>query len=197
MLIGSVFLANAKAAPGTVIRLNPSNITGLPDDVFEVQLTIENGYDVYAWGVDIQLVPLERVITQIAYVEGPYLQGIGIDTIWPIPLYDKVAGQAKIGCSRSGPVSGASGNGVLATVTFQVLEAGDSPIGLINIKLIDSYGNLMPFTAYDGSYTGPTLNLGEKKSSQVVQLLLELLLVSSLASRTLAPSPCTQGSDGT
>jgi hypothetical protein len=160
ILIG-VFFAPAKAAPGTVVRVSPSNITGLPDDTFEIQLTIENGYDVYAWGIDIQIVALERVITPIAYTEGSYLQGIGVSTNF-LNAYDKLAGQVKLGCSREGPVSGVSGDGVLATITMQVLEAGTSPIDLINVKLIDSYGNLMPFKAYDGSYDGPTVNLVQK-----------------------------------
>jgi len=165
LLLVPAFLDRANAAPGTIVRLTPSIINGLPGDIFELQITIENAYDLYGWGVDLEFAPLERVLSPdvLQTVAGPFLEGIGIETYWQTPVYEKTFGQLHLGCTRKGPVSGVSGNGLLATTKFNVTEAGTSPIEMVNLKLIDSYGNLMNYHAYDADYNGPTVNLVNKE----------------------------------
>lgn len=166
LLLGVIAAPVVAPVGNTRVFIDPSLVYGHPegsDNTFVVELKVSTGKDVYGWGIDIQIVALERVITPIAYEEGSFLKAPGVDTYWQLPAYDKINGIIHIGCTRLGDTPGVDGDGTLAKITFQVLEAGNSPLDLVATKLIDSYGNLSPHAAVNGEYQGPVVNLVMKE----------------------------------
>lgn len=53
------------------------------------------------------------------------------------------------------PITGASGNGVLARVALQAVGSGSSPLNLTNVKMADANGISIPPTDANGFYIGP------------------------------------------
>jgi hypothetical protein len=43
-----------------------------------------------------------------------------------------------VDCTLEGPVQGVRGSGVLATITFHVIDAGQSTLDLYNVTLLDA-----------------------------------------------------------
>jgi hypothetical protein len=113
------------------IKIEPMQTLKLDvDETFTINVTVENCVNVYAVQVDIRYDPY--VLDALSVVEGPFLPSAG-STIVALnetnvfleaePPY----GQVYYVASLTGwDVLGASGSGVLCTVTFKVLSTGSS-----------------------------------------------------------------------
>lgn len=159
------------------ITVEPKTTYGHPSDVFSVDINIQYGEDVFAWGFRLSFVPLGKVLTPLGWEEGNFLPAGG-ETFFSAS-YDILTGSILFGDTLLGPLPGVSGDGTLVTVTFQVMEAGETALELSDAKLYDSTGSLIKHHALSGFYAGPTIDLIQKRLSTHAPHVGETLYLSA------------------
>jgi hypothetical protein len=122
----------------TSVQLDPSTIT-IPEigKTFSVNATITNVTGICAW--DIELYYRNSILICIDANEGPFLQ-TGGNTMWAQNItntYNSTHGRVFIGCSLLGQVPGVNGSGVLAAITFQTQDGGDTLLHFDSTRLYD------------------------------------------------------------
>jgi hypothetical protein len=138
----SISLMKPVRADGTpTIRINPAS-QELPDTIvgqtFGVNITINDVTDLWAWKVRLNWNPQILNITNVQ--EGPFLQSAGNTLFIWSGLGATTINQGyirEISCNLL-VATGASGSGVLATLTFKVLAAGTSDITINETELLSS-----------------------------------------------------------
>jgi hypothetical protein len=93
-------------------------------------------------------------------VEGSFLKSVGTTTFANVTTqnFNATNGQVTMSCNFTSSSVGASGNGTLASVTFQVLANGSTPIVMARIQMTDSFGRPISYTKADGSFSNiPTI----------------------------------------
>jgi hypothetical protein len=139
--------------PTARIFINPPSIVDpnlIAGDSFSVDLNIESGTDVHNWTANIAYV--NTILSASGVVEGSFLSNVGL-TIFSLTIqndFNATHGMIQLSCTLG--TGGATGNGVLATITFDVLDLGQSPITLSDVTLFDSAGTALPFTTADGFF---------------------------------------------
>jgi hypothetical protein len=154
---------------GTTLSVEPTANFGLnPMQQFSINITVSNVVDLYAWQFLLyyQSSVLNGSVDQYGnpvIQEGPFLStGAPLGTFFVISRftdnYNDTHGLIWVGCTRVGNVSGVSGSGILATVTFTTVGGGSSVLHLEETELIDSPmsgENFLPHTPIDGwAYVG-------------------------------------------
>lgn len=122
------------------LSIAPSNVVVELNHVFTVDVTIANVTDLYGW--EIKLYYENAILNFTDVVEGPFLKSGG-STIWEInidPSHDATHGMIQFGASLLGEVPGVSGNGTLATVSFQAVALGNTDLDIVDAIVLD--GNL-------------------------------------------------------
>jgi len=140
-------------AQGALIFVDPPSITGpLPGDQFGVDLYIMNvwGDGVHAW--EVELLFDKKVLNVFKFIEGDFLMGGGFTTF--NYYIDNPSGFAMCGATGDMYHYGVWGEGILATVIFEVVGGGSSPIDIYEIDLFDRDKNPLPHTADDGYFQG-------------------------------------------
>lgn len=168
VLLSSIVLVAAGfgKATATKIRIEPTLIDNqdMSMSTIQVDVTIENVEDLYGWGVCLKFAPLRTVL---AYYEttgqADFLSGPGVSVFVPTPYENVAEGTLYIGATRMMDVPGVSGSGKLATVTFNVLQAGESPIEIVDSTLVNSDNEMIPHHQFDGYYQGPVAQLVRKE----------------------------------
>lgn len=157
IILAMIPLARADTAK---ITLNPSNVRDLDTGAtFTADVTITDASNVYGWQVNLTFTP--GVLSVSGVTEGTFFADFN-ETVWPVPKIYNDRGVVWFSASLwpPYPAEGASGNGLLATISFKV-ESGASSAMHFDSKgtklnaIIE--GNLSPitdFTAQDGSFTG-------------------------------------------
>ena len=120
-----------KPEPSPIIKVDPANVTKhVVNSTFTVNVTVENCVNVYAVQVDIRFNP--NVLNLINISEGPFLPSAGPTLVMKAnsssnndtqPL---TAGAYFVDTHFGSDVTGASGNGTLFAITFQVLSEGST-----------------------------------------------------------------------
>ena len=140
-------------APDQYFMLKPYALTvGGPDDMFVISITLL-AYDVYGW--DIKLYYESSIVNVASVAEGQFLKSGG-ETLFIRTIdneYNETHGRITVACALLGDVSGVSGSGVIATVTFRTKEFGFSYLELEDTKLANPNGQPIPHAAYDGYVT--------------------------------------------
>jgi Cohesin domain len=139
-------IAPAEAA---VISVQPSALSVAVGQTFSLDIQISSVSDLYAFQFDLDFAP--SVLAATGVTEGTFLLTAG-GTFFVPGTIDNVAGSISfVADTLIGPVSGASGDGVLAEIDFTALLAGVSPINISNEILLDSNLNVIPDSVVDGS----------------------------------------------
>ena len=151
------------------IPTHPSDF-GHPGDEYEMSVTIDNADNVWSIGFIVDYAPYARPLLVAEVFEGPFMGQDGYDTSFTKKI-NVFKGELKIGITRlvtSGkPIAGASGEGVLCTFKFKVVECGDSDYDLTDVEVleavpIDEWTYILeplPYNAYGGYYAGCTADL--------------------------------------
>ena len=131
LLACSVFTAHA--AP-TTITLTPSLTNLTVGDSFTLDINIQGAVDLYAWQFDVNFA-LAGLLDAMAPVDGGFLSP---GQTYGAGVVDNGAGTITgIFSALSGP-TGVTGDGILASITFQAMLAGTATIVAANITLLDS-----------------------------------------------------------
>lgn len=139
--IGHVSLTGAQASPEFAI--DPSTQV-LPASTSSVQVSvrIESGNSVAAFQFVLKYDPM--VLGEPAVSEGPYLGSSGrtVSCLEPVVDSDRDGpGTVQYGCATTGSGGGASGSGVLATVSLRVTHPGSSGLELLRARLGSDLGD--------------------------------------------------------
>jgi len=139
--------------PPAKLYISPPRVvdpTLIPGSAFTVNLTLSNATDVHSWSAKVLYV--NSILNATNVVEGSFLSSVNATTFSSTIQYGYNATHDMIQMSCSLSEGGANGKGELATMTFQVLAFGQSPIAILDPDLRDSLDTLLPFTKTDGYF---------------------------------------------
>jgi PKD repeat protein len=133
-------------APETVVFVDPPVATANPGESFTINVNVTDVEDLYSWGAKIswQL----GLLTVTNAEEGPFLQAGG-STFF---TWNPHAGYVDLACTFLGAVPGVSGSGGLASVTFEVMKAGNCTLDLYDTTLLNSSLVQISHQAFDGYF---------------------------------------------
>ena len=132
LILSIINIHDIHTSPQPTIKIEPKNNERISvGETFNINVTVEGCENIYAVQVDIRYDPY--ILRAIKVIEGPFLKSFGETLVLfnesrineeATPPY----GQVYFVASLTGEATGASGSGVLLTVTFQVLKDGSSLI---------------------------------------------------------------------
>ena len=147
ILLASLPIASG-VCEGAVIP-SVGSTTGTIGTTVSVPIDIAGVTDLFAWQFDIRFDPSILAATSIG--EGSFLLGAG-STFFVPGLIDNVAGLITFSSnSLLGMGGGRTGDGLLATLSFQAIGAGTTSIALQNLTLLDSQFNEILYISRDGA----------------------------------------------
>jgi Cohesin domain len=168
-------ICGAVPAFATGISIQPSTKTVSPGQTFTLDVSITGAVDLYAYQFDVGFNP--SVLAANSVSEGAFLAGAGTTFFFPGTI-DNVGGSIAFNAdSLIGAIPGASGNGILATLSFTALGSGSSSVGLFNVQAFDSFGEGIALTTSDANVNVS----GVPEPSSAVLLAIGFLALSALA----------------
>lgn len=156
MLFGAVNVSHSDPIPTTTLSVNPSEIMLLPGQSFEISVDITDVVDLYTWAFELHYAPFGNLLAFRIVREGPFLGQDDMETDFSYSA-STLDGVVKVGSTRLGQVSGASGSGTLATLEFVVVEGGGCDLTLMNTRLIKSISGkkeMIPHNVVNSLFNG-------------------------------------------
>jgi hypothetical protein len=155
-LITPLYTTHAEGS--TTIQLVPSTTTVGSGTTFTLDVTVTDVTDLAVW--EFRLFYLNTILNCTNITEGPLLKAGG-STFFDSTIrnaYNATHGWLLAGSTLLGQVPGVNGTGTLATITFQTVAAGDTPLQFSNDPLVtfllDSSPpprHSIPFITIDGT----------------------------------------------
>jgi len=145
------FISPRPPLPEITLKITPPAIfdpSKIPCETFDVNITIINA--VYLHGFMLKVNYNSTIIECTAVQEGDLLQKFGT-TIMDYEI-NNLGEYTFISINLTEPSAVAKGNGTLATLTFHVLEFGQSTLHLCETQLYDADTNPLPHTTSDGFF---------------------------------------------
>lgn len=156
-------------SPATLVT-SPQKIVDpslTPCNDFTLNVTILQATDLYRWQLSIYY--KKDIINCTNVQEGPFLKSGGSTTFYADIQNDFNATHGKVSANSTLlDVTGVNGNGTLLTLTFHVLNLGNTTISLSEISLIDSTSEPIPYTKQDGYFNNQLLAKLHVSPEQVV-----------------------------
>ena len=177
LVLGSVLAA--QAAP--VLQVTPASSNVTVGSVFTLDVYIFGVSDLFGWQLDLGFGPVGRVSASPA-TEGSFLGGgqtFGGGTV------DNSLGSITAMYSALSGFTGVSGGGILASISFTALNAGNAIFSLSNVMLIDSNLDSIFFNFPNDAFSATVdiAPIGGTVPEPPMLALLGLGLVGLLASR--------------
>ena len=148
LLVSSLAVAPVLAAP--IVSIQPSAKSVSVNDTFSVDVAIADVTDLYGFQFDLAFSP--TVLAVIDITEGTFLSSGGEATVFIQGFIDNNAGTITFTADTLvGAISGVTGSGILASVSFQALGEGSSVVELSNIVLLDSTLSDIAFNSENGT----------------------------------------------
>ncbi|HEU6456635.1 MAG TPA: cohesin domain-containing protein [Roseateles sp.] len=119
---------------------------------FAVDVLVTDAADLYAWQFDIAFDP--TLVQASAVLEGDLLSAGGGATSFLPGSIDNLLGTVSFTANTlTGPGPGATGNGVVAHLSFQALAPGQGALSFSNVVLLDSALGEITTTALGSTFT--------------------------------------------
>lgn len=164
LLSALTMVPSGKSQDGTVLSISPTMLPadgsiGHVGDSYALSVNIAYAMDLWAVQFRIAFAPYTSVLGISNINEGAFLS----EGYWPTFFtftIDAFHGYADVAIVRlpnpdfPGEKYGANGDGELATFNLNVVEAGESPITLENVILLDTTGTQMPATTTGSFFHG-------------------------------------------
>jgi len=154
-----VFISNVTSAyaPMATVSLDPALIWEVmpPGTEFQIDMAV---YDVwYLYSYEFKLFYESLPLNATGIIEGSFLSGAGggptvFNVIQMNREYNATHGIIWVNSTLIDPQGTASGSGVMATLDFEVIDYGGSPMSLDDM-LYDASGNPIPHITTDGDVT--------------------------------------------
>jgi hypothetical protein len=152
LLVVAVVFLSSPAFSDAIVEVQPSLTTANPGDLFSINIDVSGVTGLYAFQFDVTFDPNILGFSEIT--EGSFLMGGG-STFFIPGINDPNGTLTFTADTLVGPVPGVTGDGTLATLFFQSLAPGSSPIDLSNVTLLDSYFGDISATTVNGAATVP------------------------------------------
>ena len=138
--------ATASNLPPVNLSVSPSSSTPAVGSTFQISVNATNAHDLFEVPLQLRFDP--RVLALVNVDTGDLL---GRDN-QPVALVHRDEGNGTVTVSASRPpqTPGVNGAGVVCTLTFKALAAGDSPLSLVKIGAKDSKGMSLPAVGTQG-----------------------------------------------
>ena len=118
-----------------MLSLEPPSETVQPHQGFSLEVRVADIPELFAFQFDLAFTP---TIPAARVTEGPFLPRGGATVFIPGTINNTVGTITLTADSLIGAIPGVSGSGTVATVDFQALALGTSPITLSNVILLDA-----------------------------------------------------------
>ncbi len=128
------------------LGISPSSSTPALGSTFQVSVTAANAHDLFEVPLQLRFDP--RVLSLVNVDSGDLLGRDG----QPVALVHRDEGNGSVSVSAARPpqTPGVNGAGVVCTLTFKALAAGNSPLSLVKIGAKDSKGTNLPAVGTQG-----------------------------------------------
>jgi len=184
LVIAFLFVA---ATPGyaAVISVQPSPLNVSVGQSFSINVDISNVSDLSNFSFDVGFDP--TIVSLVSAAEGGFLQSGGTTSFGSSPYYK--SGSSGLTAyaifiddvlTTGGP--GVSGAGTLATINFNALAIGNTPITISNESLIDPGLDTIPASIQNGNISVQPVNVPEPPSTLYTALsfILAILLAKGM-----------------
>ena len=158
----------ATASPSAIIAIEPAEVLDVSaGETFKVNLTVTNVANLYGWQVNITFNP--GILNVASTDEGPFLKQVNETVVMKRVSNDGGFLLLSASFTVPFPTQGATGSGLLATVTFTVTGQGASSLDFVKGTKMNTvpppYQTVLPitdFTSVGGSFRNATggLELG-------------------------------------
>jgi hypothetical protein len=135
-----------------MLYVNPQAVSRPTGQNFTIDINIASVANLYGWQLKLRWSPTILNVTTVT--EGSFLRSGG-STLF-VPTINNTAGYILVDCTLLGNISGASGNGVLATIQFYVKGSGNSDLDLYDTILLNSSEQSITHTVRDGQFNAST-----------------------------------------
>lgn len=153
-LVLFVGLCARPVAAGPILSITPSTSTVNQGDSFSLDINISDVTDLYGYQFDLLYDP--TILTANAITEGTFLAGGGSTLFIPGDATSTPGDLSFTIGLLLGAVSGVSGDGTLAQVSFTAASAGLSAISFSNVILQDSVGGIINAQSVNASVNSVT-----------------------------------------
>jgi hypothetical protein len=145
--------ANKAFAQGTQLSVSPAS-SQTHTRSLQINITISQVTDLAGW--EFKLYYPNNLLNGSNIIEGPFLKTAGSTEFLVVNFtdsYNATYGIAWVACALYYQGLGASGDGILATITFQTVSEGDGILHLADTDLVDSKmpANHISHTTSDGT----------------------------------------------
>ncbi len=167
MIFGTM-MVNIGVSPvtNTKLSITPTRIPapatlGHVGDTYVMTVNIDNAHDVWAVGFTIKFAPYVSVLVISELYEGTFMSQNGWPTFftYSVNAFEGTAGITLLRLPFGPSRIGAAGDGILMTFKMTVVEAGDSPIDIVDDILLDTTGSAIAHQSTGSYYYGATASL--------------------------------------
>ena len=153
MVATALFCMVQPALSAPIISVEPSQLNVLQGDVFTVNITIDPAGD-EIMGAQYDLYFDNVLLNATDQVSGTFLSQDGASTTVYKNDINNTLGRLEYSQARIGVLYGATGYGILSTVTFKALEPGTCTLDLSDVRLSDPNAQyITDLVINDGSVT--------------------------------------------
>ena len=143
-----LWAASGLASAATTFAFNPSSTFVPYGQSFSVDVFVTGAVDLYAWQLDVFFTP-PGIVNATSVTEGPFL---GAGTVFGSGTIDNASGSITNIFNTLTGLSGVSGDGVLAHLSFTANSLGIAVFHYANVIALDSnLDNISDFAVVDGT----------------------------------------------